>query len=334
MASRLGPIRLWFMASALIICSTAPASCSNHTYNGPVQTINFGDLSTDSSLFLYIAQQQDFFTKNGIDLVVKNYATGPLAVQALNKGEVDLTSTGEYPVVGQVMSGIDMQVLCSMDEYHAFYVVARTDLGVSSVADLKGKKVGLVQKALPEFYFGRFLTVNNVDPASVTVLNVAPADWVSSITSGAVDALVVNQASLVGVETQLAGRYIAWDVQNYQQAYGLVYCSAAWLDQNKAAAGRFLKALSQAEDYFNRHKDESRALLKSKFNYSDEYLAALWPEHAYGLSLSQSLVAAMEDEARWMAANGLSAQTAIPDFMKNMYREGLANLKPDAVNLG
>ncbi len=62
MASRLGPIRLWFMASALIICSTAPASCSNHTYNGPVQTINFGDLSTDSSLFLYIAQQQDFFT--------------------------------------------------------------------------------------------------------------------------------------------------------------------------------------------------------------------------------------------------------------------------------
>ena len=68
MAARLETCRIWFIATALILCAAGPAaSCSSQAYNGPPQTINFGDLSTDSSLFIYIAQQQNYFAQNGID---------------------------------------------------------------------------------------------------------------------------------------------------------------------------------------------------------------------------------------------------------------------------
>ena len=334
MASRLGPIRLWFMASALIICSAAPASCSGHTYNGPVQTINFGDLSTDSSLFIYIAQQQNYFAQNGINLTVKDYTTGPLVTQALVDGEIDLATAGEYSAIVQLMAGANLQILCSMDYYRSRFLVARTDLGITTAASLKGKKIGLVQNSLPEFYLGRFLTLNGLSLSDVIIVNTAPADWASAISSGAVDAVVVNQATLADVEAQLAGKYVAWDVQNYQESFGLLFCTGAWLDQNGPASGRFLKALAQAEVYLTGHQAECKTLLQRKFGYSDSYMAALWPEHNFSLSLSQSLVTAMEDEARWMAANGLSTQTTIPDFMKNMYPAGLAALKPEAVHLG
>jgi hypothetical protein len=42
---------------------------------------------------------------------------------------------------------------------------------------------------------------------------------------------------------------------------------------------------------------------------------------------------AMEDEARWMIANYLTNETAVPDFRKYMYTEGLNTVKPGSVHI-
>ena len=40
----------------------------------------------------------------------------------------------------------------------------------------------------------------------------------------------------------------------------------------------------------------------------------LWPRYQFSPSLDQSLIAAMEDEARWMISNGLTPEKQVPDF--------------------
>jgi NitT/TauT family transport system substrate-binding protein len=62
-------------------------------------------------------------------------------------------------------------------------------------------------------------------------------------------------------------------------------------------------------------------------------MGKIWQEHQFSLSLDQSLITAMEDEARWMITNNLTNATAIPDFRNYIYTKGLNNVKPESVNI-
>ena len=48
----------------------------------------------------------------------------------------------------------------------------------------------------------------------------------------------------------------------------------------------------------------------------------VWQQNRFSLTLDQSLVLAMEDEARWMIANNLTNATAVPDFRQYIYTDG------------
>ena len=74
-------------------------------------------------------------------------------------------------------------------------------------------------------------------------------------------------------------------------------------------------------------------MVKKRLNYSDTYIAGIWPEHQFSLSLDQSLVLAMEDEGRWMINNNLTGEKTIPDFRNYIYESGLLEIKPESVNI-
>ena len=58
-----------------------------------------------------------------------------------------------------------------------------------------------------------------------------------------------------------------------------------------------------------------------------------WAQNQYSLSLDQSLVLAMEDETRWMIENDMTNATAVPDFRKYLYSDGLESVRPGSVNI-
>jgi len=47
------------------------------------------------------------------------------------------------------------------------------------------------------------------------------------------------------------------------------------------------------------HPNETKAIIQRRLQYDDAYMATVWPENQFSLSLDQSLILAMEDEARW-----------------------------------
>ena len=62
-------------------------------------------------------------------------------------------------------------------------------------------------------------------------------------------------------------------------------------------------------------------------------MARIWPQHRFSLSLDQTLIVAMKDEAQWMINNNLTSEKTIPDFMNYIYTDGLKAIKPEAVNI-
>jgi hypothetical protein len=68
-------------------------------------------------------------------------------------------------------------------------------------------------------------------------------------------------------------------------------------------------------------------------NLTDKDIARIWSQNQFGLSLDQSLVVAMEDEARWMIKNNLTAEKDVPFFNDYIYEGALKAIKPEAVNI-
>jgi NitT/TauT family transport system substrate-binding protein len=62
-------------------------------------------------------------------------------------------------------------------------------------------------------------------------------------------------------------------------------------------------------------------------------MAKIWSQQQSSVTLDQSLIAAMEDEARWMIKNGLTTEKAVPDFTNYLYLDGLKAVKPEAVSI-
>jgi NitT/TauT family transport system substrate-binding protein len=73
--------------------------------------------------------------------------------------------------------------------------------------------------------------------------------------------------------------------------------------------------------------------VQKMLNLEQTYMETVWSQNEYGLSLEQSLILAMEDQARWMIINNLTAETEVPNFLDYIYEDALEEIKPEAVNI-
>jgi len=214
-----------------------------------------------------------------------------------------------------------------------FYLAGRKDRGVENVSDLKGKKIGVTKGAQAEFLLGRFFNLNGMDMKDIALVDVLPSQFLEVIANGSVDAVVYNQQYDDAIKDHLGNDGVFWSVQSSQLLYSVMVCRNDWIVDHPETVTRFLRSLDLAEDYLISHPAEAKAIVQKRLNFSDAYMVTIWPKHQYSLTLDQSLVAAMEDEARWMIANNLTTEKTVPDFTDYIYTKGLEVVKPEAVNI-
>jgi ABC-type nitrate/sulfonate/bicarbonate transport system substrate-binding protein len=302
-------------------------------YTGKVETITFGDLGVDSSELVYVAQNQHFFQQNGINFVIKTFETSTEVDNALLANQVDVATSGEFTMVTNAFANDNVSVISNLDKYQGVYLVANKGHGIESVNDLAGKKIGVVFQSLKEYYLGSFLNVNGLSISNVTLVNVEPSQWVSSIANGTVDAVVVAQNYISQIQAALPNNTVVWPAQGGQLAYALIYGQTSWITQNSDLVNRFLKSLLQAQNYVIQNPNSAKVILQTHFNYTAAFLAQDWPNHQFSLSLDDSLILAMEEEARWAISNNLVSGTTVPNFVNYIYTNGLESVDSGAVDL-
>jgi NitT/TauT family transport system substrate-binding protein len=211
-------------------------------------------------------------------------------------------------------------------------LVGRKDRGIEEVLDLKGKRIGVALQTINEFYLSRFLELNGIDLGEVTLVDLKPAQFVDAIASGEVDALVAWQPYIHKIMDQQPD-IVIWPAQNHQEVFGLLVGRDEWLTGHGDTVERFIKSLEQAETFLLSHPDEARAIVQQWLGYDSEYIASVWLQHHFFLSLDYSLVVAMSDEAHWMIKNDLTTETVVPDFLDFIYTDGLDSVNPQAVTI-
>jgi NitT/TauT family transport system substrate-binding protein len=328
-----GVVTVIFVIAVTMAAVVGSSSCSQGTYSGPPESITLGYTPSEASGLLYIAEDQGFFTVNGVKIIQKNCSTGTEAIEALLKGEVEIAGMNEVPFISKVFEKRKVSIYASVDRLQYAYLIGRKDRGVKGAADLRGKKIGLPRRTMAEFYLGRFLELNGLSLKDVTLVNTVPSASVDAITSGSLDCIVIWNPFARQIIKQMADNATVLRVQSNQPAYAVAVARNDWLTAHEEVIKRSLKAIAQAELYVISHPSEAKAIVRKRMNYDAAFMETVWSENQFSLSLDQSLIAAMEDEARWMIANNLTTEKQVPDFGDYIYENCLKAVKPEAVNI-
>jgi len=90
---------------------------------------------------LWIAQEQGFFSKHGVDADVVFIRTGPIQVAAVSSGATQLAYAGPASILGAASSGPDLRMIASFTNRLTYTMIARPEL--KKAEDLRGKRFGV-----------------------------------------------------------------------------------------------------------------------------------------------------------------------------------------------
>jgi NitT/TauT family transport system substrate-binding protein len=308
-------------------------SCSPAGLSRSPDIIDFGSNTSGSAALIYIAQDRGFFARENLTVNLEDYATGVSAIDAVSQGKINIAWSSEYPLVRKSFSKEGISAFVVINRFTDQYIFGRHDSGIKNISDLKGKSIGLPRNTIAEFYLTRFLELNGISLSDVSLVDVLPEEALNAISSGSVDAVVVWEPYSSQLKTHLADSASVWSIQNMQPGFGIISSRNDWLLYNPELVVRFLKSLVSAEDYLINNPDAARDIVQKELNFSDESISTLWSESRFSVSLDQSLITAMEDEARWMISDKLTDETQMPNFLHYIYEGPLKTIKPDVVNI-
>jgi NitT/TauT family transport system substrate-binding protein len=320
------------IAAGIVATVFGLSACQKDTA-GKVETINFGTVPVAVAALIYIAQDQHFFAANRLSINIKDFNTGTATTEALLTGEMDISWVAEFPFVRRALAKEEISIIAVVGRFSEQYLFGLKDRGIHAVADLKGKKIGIPRNTIAEFYLGRFLELNGMSIQDVSLVDVPPPQSMDAITGGDLDGIIAWEPYSSQLRVKLTDRAVAMPVQSNQPGYGAIAARNDWISGHPEIVKRFLKSLAQAEEYLNLNPTAAKAILRKRLNYDDVFTEIIWRENQFSLSLDQSLILAMEDEARRMIQSGLTTEKQVPDFLEYIYTKGLEAVKPGAVNI-
>jgi ABC-type nitrate/sulfonate/bicarbonate transport system substrate-binding protein len=303
-------------------------------YSGKTEAITIGAPLIELSALIYIAENQHFFTGNGLNVLVRDYDLGVHAFNSMLRGESDIGIAAEFPLVVKAFQKEKVRTIGSIGKFEFVYLVGRKDRGIEKISDLKGKRVGTAQGTIAEFYLGRYLHLHGMNLEGITFVDIQDSGQaVDAIVSGDIDASLFQEPYATSLVERLGANAVVWPVQSGQMMFSSIVCRDEWITHHPDLVTRVLNSLAQAEEYIVNHPVEVEAILRKRLNLTASYAKTVWLRNQFSLSLDQSLVAAMEDEARWMIKNGLTTEARLPDFTSYIYTDGLKSIKPEAVSI-
>jgi NitT/TauT family transport system substrate-binding protein len=142
---------------------------------------------------LTIAEQKGYFKDEGLQVEISDFAGGAKALQALVGGSADVVSgayehTINMQAKGQVITAFVLQARAPQI---VFAVSTKTMPNYKSIADLKGKKIGVTAPGSSTNMMASFvLAKGGLKPTDVSYIGVGPsAVALSALRSGQIDAI-------------------------------------------------------------------------------------------------------------------------------------------------
>lgn len=313
LALMLGILALGAVATLCVVFWIA--SSKTPTFSGPVEKLTLGNMLSERSALIFIAEDKGYFKDSGLDVTIKTYESGVAAVKDMLMGNVDMATCAELVVVRENMkSGApNLKISGLINRSDDIRVVARRDHGITTISDFTGKRVGLLVETDAEYYFYLLSTLNKVPFPDLSLVNLSPNDQVSAIVDGKIDAIIVWEPFAIRAEKGLGANAVSWSAQSRVPSTWVLTSLKDTVARRGVAIQRLLSALLAAEDFVSRHVPEAQAIVGRRLNVVEP--SESWHKNSFGVVLERQLILDMEARARWIKSKSADDKLKLPNML-------------------
>jgi sulfonate transport system substrate-binding protein len=245
---RLGSVATLPFASALLRTSVARAD--------DVKEIRVG---WQKAGFLPAVKQrhtfEEAFKAQGIGIKWVQFAFGPPMLEALGKGDIEYANAGDTPAVFAQAAGVDFVYVAGVPGGVNNAVIVPENSPIKSLADLRGKKLGI-----PKGSSAHNMTLVALEKAGVALSDITPvylsaAEGMAAFTRGTIDAWGIFDPYLTLAEKLKVGVLASGKNINY------FYASKNFVTQHPDLLGKLNDILAKEYQWGAAHHDEVVSLL-------------------------------------------------------------------------
>jgi len=317
----------------LIISS---ASCSKQEKTiAPKEKVTIGVASLILSIPIIIAQEKGYFSDAGLDVTFKPFPFGKPAMEAMFRGEVDISTVAETPVVFSSFIRDDYVIFVTfVSSYDDSKMLVRKDRGITKPADLKGRKIGMTAGTSSHFFTHIYLSENRIDLSSVTLMSFPAPCLPEALQAGKVDAIAVFEPYGYMAKKAMSDKVTRLPrTELFRETFNLLTMKR-YAQEHPETLKRILGAVDKAIVFIKQNKSEAIGIMsKGSLKLEEELLKSVWDDFNFNLTLDNGLLTTIEDEARWAMKNRLTDKTKTPNYLDYFYLDAMKAVKPESVRI-
>jgi sulfonate transport system substrate-binding protein len=266
------------------------------------------------------------FAKDGIRIIWVQSAGSNKALEYLNAGSIDFGSTaGSAALVARINGNpIKSIYVFSRPEWTA--LVTTKDSKITTVADLKGKRVAVTRGTDPHIFLVRALLDAGLTEKDITPVLLQHADGKTALIRGDVDAWAGLDPMMAQAEIEDGARLFFRKAQ--ANTWGILNVREQFLKDNPQIVQRVLATYEEARKYSLANYDELKKALVTATKLPDEVADKQLKERT---DLSYSRIGAPQRES--ILAAGVALQQAGVIDAKVDVKAALDSLIDDGVPL-
>ena len=230
------------LLAAMLALAAAPAQAQDSLRIGA-----FGPLNNES-IAVAIALEKGFYKDAGIDAELITFKGGAPAVQALAGKAVDVCICSPEHVIRLTNRGLDAHVIVPLSNITSYVLFGPKDSPAKSIADLKGKKIGITSPGSKTDGLVRLaLSRAGLDPAKdASIIGIGgSANNLAAIKAGHIDAGMVSGLEVLTAEQQFTPVH---DWRNARIASLALIGLDSWAKDNPELVRKFVQATLKAAD--------------------------------------------------------------------------------------
>lgn len=292
-------------AGTLIALATLPGCIGQPPVAGQTQTpieVRANTGAVEAAPVLLAARD---FMPGGLHVgrgAIPNLIGAPNIPRIFDPGPADVATHAETQALRYSIDNPEIRIILTATESE-YRIVARRSAGISSISDLKGKRIGTLSDTSADYFVHQMLDENGIESDEVTIQHVPIATMTDALVTRQVDAIAIWDPYGSDAARAIGADLIAFsDPDIYRERFNLNSTSEGLADPAKRKAiVRFVRAVIDASAAMKEDPASAQALMAERSGFSDEQVKGAWPHLRFPAAIPEDLLDVMVTEERWLA---------------------------------
>lgn len=239
-----------------------------------------------------------------VKVTYTEFESGPPENESFASGAQDIGVMGNVPTLSAVAAGQERTILgVAYNGEKTEAVLVAKDSDISSVADLKGKKVGLVVGSIAQDFFERLLESEGIKADEVQLVNLASTEQKSALASGQVDAIAVWQPMIAQVEAAETGKVLV-DGSELYKCENLISGNTDYIKENPEIVQIFLDQYKRAAEEVSSDTETYAESYAEKYALEAAIVNATISDMNFPVTIEEEDIEDLQQTADWLYDSG------------------------------